>query len=477
MTKPLIVPVILCGGSGTRLWPASREKHPKQFLNLMNDFSLLQNTMRRALRVCGADASSLVTVTLGKLKNSVSAHIAEIDENGTKHILCEPAARNTAAAVAFAAEYVSRNFGEDAILWILPADHHIADENILGQSLCDALDAARAGKLVTFGITPTRADTGYGYIRAKDAPADKGVMDVAEFVEKPNLATAEKYIADGNYLWNSGMFLFTAQSVLAHYAELAPNILSGVRRSMQSDAQNPCADTYTVIEQIPFDKAIMEKSKNAAVVPCNPQWSDIGSWESLWDIMPKDKHNNVVQGKAALHNAQGCLVQSKDRLIAIAGLDNIVVVESGDAILIADKTDADSMKALVTRLKTMGAPEAIDPPSAQPQQPWTMVKSLNSDQPFHTREITIKAGQKKTFDAHDTGMCLYTVLEGKAAFSINGNIKTLAAFESMNVQTTAGYAIINRGTTDLKMIEVQKSQSEGVFFGKTTASNESKKVA
>ncbi len=477
MINPLIVPVILCGGSGTRLWPASREKNPKQFLNLMNDFSLLQNTMRRALRVCGADASSLVTVTLGKLKNSVSAHIAEIDENGMKHILCEPAARNTAAAIAFAGEYVSRQFGEDAILWILPADHHIADENILGQSLCDALDAARAGKLVTFGITPTRADTGYGYIRAEDASDKGGVMGVAEFVEKPNHARAEKYLADGNYLWNSGMFLFTAQSVLAHYEEFAPNILSDVRTSMQSDAQNPCAKTYTTIQEIPFDKVIMEKSKNAVVVPCNPQWSDIGSWESLWDIMPKDKHNNVVQGKAALHNAQGCLVQSKGRLIAIAGLDNIVVVETGDAILIADKTDSESMRTLVNALKKAGAPEAIDPQSSLPQQPWTMVKSLNSGQPFHTREIIIKVGRKKTFDAHDAGMCLYTILEGKAAFSINGNIKMLAAFESMNVQATSGYAIINRGTTDLKMIEVQKSHAEGVFFGKTTVSNESKKVA
>ena len=477
MSKEFIVPVILCGGSGTRLWPASREKHPKQFLNLVNDFSLLQNTMRRALRVCGAEASSMVTVTRGTLKNSVSAHIAEIDEKGIAHILCETKARNTAAAVAFAAEYVTRNFGPDAIMWILPADHHIADENILSQSLCDALEAARAGKLVTFGITPTRADTGYGYIRAGAKTTTAGVLEVAEFVEKPNLETAQKYVAEGNYLWNSGMFLFTAQSVTEHYNEFAPRILSDVRAAMKTDDREPCAKTYSQIEEISFDKAIMEKSKNTAVVPCNPEWSDIGSWESLWDIMPKDMNNNVVQGKATLHNAQGCLVQSKDRLIAVAGLDNIVVIESGDAILIADKTDANSMKTLVSSLKKAGAREAIEPPVAQPHQPWTMVKTLhNAEQPFHTREITIKAGHKKTFEAQETGLCLYTVLEGKAAFSINGNIKTLDAFESMNVQAITGYTIINRGNHDLKMIEVQKSQAEGIFFGKSTSSD-NKKVA
>lgn len=476
MTKDIIIPVILCGGSGTRLWPSSREKHPKQFLSLMNDFSLLQNTMRRALRVCGADASSLVTVTLASLRDSVAVQLSEMDENATKHILCEPSARNTAAAVAFAAEYVRQTFGDNAMMWVLPADHHIAKEDVLAQSLMHAVTEAKKDKLVTFGITPTRPDTGYGYIRAEKSDQKKPVLKITSFVEKPDFETAQDYFESGEYLWNSGMFLFTARSVIAHFNEFAPKILADVTSSMQNNAQMPLPESYAMIEEVPFDKAIMEKSKLAAVVPCNPDWSDIGSWESLWDILPKDKNNNVVDGKAALVNSKGCLIQSEDRLIAVAGLDDIVVIETKDALLITRKSDNDSLRDLVKSLKKSGARETIDPPAQSPQ-PWTMIKSLPSDKSFHTHEILIGAGQKKIFDAQMAGLCLYTVLEGNATFSIGGNIKTIGAFESMNVQTTTGYTIINRGETDLKMIEVQKDQAEGIFFGDAVPSNESKKVA
>ncbi|PZQ46647.1 MAG: mannose-1-phosphate guanylyltransferase/mannose-6-phosphate isomerase, partial [Micavibrio aeruginosavorus] len=323
----------------------------------MNDFSLLQNTMRRALRTSGADASTLVTVTLGALKNGVAAQLAEIDEKATQHILCEPSARNTAAAVAFAAEYVLRVFGEGAIMWILPADHHIEREDVLANSFQHALAAAKTGKLVTFGINPTRPDTGYGYIRVGEADASGKVHSVQQFVEKPDLTTAKSYLQTGEHLWNSGMFLFSAKSVVDHFATLSPKILKDVRRAMEVAVLHPCTDIYNAIESQPFDKAIMEKSDQVAVVPCNPEWSDIGSWESLWDIRAKDSNNNVIEGRAACHNAKGCLIQSKDKLIAVAGIDNLVVVETEDALLITNKSDNDSMKAMVTGLKKAGAPE------------------------------------------------------------------------------------------------------------------------
>jgi len=477
MSNDLIVPVILCGGSGTRLWPASRENHPKQFLSLMNDFSLLQNTMRRTLRACNANASALVTVTLGNMKRAVMDQLAEIDASATGHILCEPSARNTAAAVAFAADYVHKTFGENAILWILPADHHIANEDVLAQSFKDALRAAKTGQLVTFGINPTRPDTGYGYIRVGAANDCGKIHAVEQFVEKPDYQTAVDYLESGDYLWNSGMFLFSAKSVIDHYESLAPKILADVRGAMESSMTQPCAKRYAGIESQPFDKAIMEKSARVSVVPCNPEWSDIGSWESLWDIRDKDANNNVIEGKAACFNAQGCLIQSKDRLIAIAGLDNIVVVETEDALLITNKSDNDSMKTLVKNMKIAGAPEVVDMPSRQPAQPWTMIKSLPGETALNASEIVLKPGQQKTFLAQDAGLCLYTVLDGVATISFDDTIKTLKAFESTDIQTAGDYKIMNRGTADLKMIEVQKDRKEGIFFGTPSVSNDIKKTA
>ena len=353
MAKQKIIPVILCGGSGTRLWPASREARPKQFLSLVDDFSLLQNTVSRALRVSGAEPSDIVVVTLGAMADQIAEQLSAIGIPES-HILKEPAARNTAAAVAFAAAYVSRTFGDDALMWVLPSDHHIGDENALSRSFSQACPAARDGKLLTFGITPTRPDTGYGYIRAASGGGE--VLAVEQFVEKPDLATATQYLASGQYLWNSGMFLFTAGHVLAEFERLSPSILAAVKAATQAAPTEPSREDYVRIESQPFDKAIMEKSASVAVVPSNPAWSDIGSWESLWELRDKDEAGNVTSGRVTVSNARDCLIQSKDKLVAVAGLDNIVVVETDDAILIMKKSDNDSMKDMVKRLKDSGTP-------------------------------------------------------------------------------------------------------------------------
>lgn len=463
MAKNMIIPVILCGGSGTRLWPSSRENHPKQFLPLMDDYSLIQNTMRRALRASGAEASSLVTVTLGGMKDAVIEQLAEIDPAATQHILCEPSARNTAAAVALAAAYVQKTFGDDATLWILPADHHIGKEDILAESFQHGLVAANNGRLVTFGINPTRPDTGYGYIRVGDADASGKIHDVKQFVEKPNLETAQSYLDNGNYLWNSGMFLFAAKTVIAEFETYAANILNDVHTSMTSEFGQPSADAYAKIEKQPFDKAIMEKSSLVAVVPCNPEWSDIGSWESLWDIRAKDANHNVLEGNVTSFNAHGCLIQGKEKLIAVAGLDNIVVVETEDAILITNKSDNDSMKSLVQGLKDAGARETIE--ISKPMQPWSLVQPIETEKTFLTAEVTLSPCEQKTFAPHDSDLCLYTVMEGTANITMDGVIKTIKAFESIDVQTSASYTITNTGKNDLKMIEVQKTLAEGISFG------------
>lgn len=363
-----VIPVILCGGSGTRLWPASREHHPKQFLPLIDDFSLLQNTMQRALRISGSRAENLVTVTHTALAGQVREQLSAINPAATRHILSEPSARNTAAAVAYAAAYIKRTFGQDTLMWILPADHHVGDEEEMTAAFRHALHAAEESYLVTFGIRPTRPETGYGYIRLGRAlPGGViyggAVYHADAFVEKPDVVTAGRYIAEGNYLWNSGMFLFSTETLLEEYKNHAADILEKTRLAMEgalhpAEASN---DHYAVIPEAPFDKAIMEKSSRVAIVPCDPEWSDIGSWESLWEISEKDRNGNVIEGNAVCQSTRDCLIHAQKRLVACAGVENLVVVETGDALLIANRSDGDSMRSLVKALKGAGYAEMAQP--------------------------------------------------------------------------------------------------------------------
>jgi mannose-1-phosphate guanylyltransferase/mannose-6-phosphate isomerase len=355
----VIIPVILCGGSGTRLWPASREHRPKQFLPLIDDHSLLQNTAMRALRISGANGGNLVTVTHAGLASQVKSQLAAISPEAAQHILSEPSSRNTAAAVAYAASYIERTFGRNAVMWVLPSDHYIGDEGEMDNALLHALPAAREGLLVTFGIRPTRPETGYGYIRLGAAVKGQAVYRAQAFVEKPDRATAATYLDAGNYLWNSGMFLFSTSVLLDEYRNHAAGILKTVALAMDSAAHATAAHAthYASIAEVPFDKAIMEKSVNVAVVPCDPSWSDIGSWESLWEIGDKDHNGNVIAGNAVCENTRDCLIHAQDRLVTCAGLENMVIVDTGDAILVAARSDGDAMRSLVKTLKKDGYAE------------------------------------------------------------------------------------------------------------------------
>jgi mannose-1-phosphate guanylyltransferase/mannose-6-phosphate isomerase len=366
----IILPVILCGGSGTRLWPASREMHPKQFLPLVDEHSLLQNTMLRALRVSGARAQDVITVTGANVADKVREQLSALAPPSAKHVLCEPAARNTAAAVAYAAIYARRMFGRGTTLWILPADHYIGNEEEMSAAFARAMQASADGNLVTFGIKPTRPETGYGYIRLGNVETN-GVHRVDSFVEKPDLATASRYVQEGNYLWNSGMFLFSVETLLAEYMIHAADILRQVAEAMDvaGDFTQPAFDRYAAIPSLPFDTAIMEKSARVAVVPCNPLWSDIGSWESLWELRQKDGDGNVIDGEAVCHGTRDCLIQGGKKLIACAGIEDLVVIDMGDALLVAKRSDGDSMRSLVKTLKARGYPQTahLPPVFAGPQ--------------------------------------------------------------------------------------------------------------
>ena len=465
-TAPLpqqrIIPVILCGGSGTRLWPASRENHPKQFLSLLGQSSLLQETLRRAGRVTGAGLSDMIVVTLASMHEKVARAVREIDGGRQAHILSEPSARNTAAAVALAAEYAARLFGKDCILWIMPSDHHIDNESALAFSFAHALAAARDGRLVTFGIAPTRAETGYGYIKHN---RDGGECHtVAEFVEKPDLETARGYIRSGDYLWNSGMFVFRAADILCEYETFCPYITDGVRQAIKAGRpEAPDAASYARIATESFDKAIMEKTDNVCVVPTRAGWSDIGSWESLWELHAKDGNANAAEGEAVFANAERCFVKSRDKLVAVAGLDDIVVVEESDTILVAAKKDGASLRELVSAMKKQARPEVFDIAPEPDGQPWRMVKSARAESALKAREISIAPGERIIARGAD-GLCLYTVLEGTPSFSVNGTLRKLYALQSINIDTAEPYAIFNHGANTVQMIVVSKDEEEGLFF-------------
>jgi mannose-1-phosphate guanylyltransferase/mannose-6-phosphate isomerase len=304
---------------------------------------------------------NLCVVTLGGFAGEAAAQAAALGKGPARHILCEPQARNTAAAVAYAADYVRDTFGDDAVLWIFPADHHIEDEAALGRAYQAALAAVDAGGLVTFGINPARPETGYGYIKLGAKNSDAEYFNVDAFVEKPNRAVAEQYVASGEYLWNSGMFLFTAKAVLAQFEAHAPGILKDVRAARAAGEGNGVdAAMYGAVESAAFDNAIMEKTDRAFVVPCDPMWSDIGAWESLWEMREKDANGVATEGRVVTENARDCLVISSGRLIGVAGVSNLVIVDTGDAVLVADRTNSDSLKALVKALKGKGYGEVSD---------------------------------------------------------------------------------------------------------------------
>ena len=460
MTVPRIVPVILSGGSGTRLWPVSRESFPKQLWPLISDRSMLQET---ALRARGPDFAPPVVVCNEEHRFLIAEQLREAGIAGARIVL-EPVGRNSAPAIAAAALLVAET-DPDAVLWMMAADAAIGDVPALHRALDQAALAARAGHVVTFGARPTAPETGYGYIEAGAAlPGLPGVHALARFVEKPDAEAAAAMLASGQYLWNSGMFVFTASTLLAELAAHAPAVLDAVRKAVAArktdlDFIRLDPEAFAACPSISLDYAVAERTAHAAVVPAELGWSDVGSWTALWELGAKDAAGNVVLGDAVLAGAENCYVRSDGMLVAVVGLKDAVVVVTKDAVLAADRAHAQAVKPLVDRLRAAGRKEAVAHNRAY--RPWGFYESLIAGERFQVKRIVVAPGRKLSLQKHFHRAEHWVVVSGSAL--VTRDAETLLVHENESVYLPLGcvHRLENPGKIPLTLIEVQS----GAYLG------------
>lgn len=448
-----LLPVIMAGGSGTRLWPLSRELHPKQFLTLPGqEQSMLQTTVARLQGL--SDALPLV------ISNESHRFIAaeQLRQLGKLrgNILLEPVGRNTAPAIALAALTATRD-GADPVLLVLAADHVINDRAAFQSAVQKALPLAEDGKLVTFGIVPTAPETGYGYIRRGEQLAD-GAYAVAAFVEKPDLKTAENYVASGEYDWNSGMFLFRASIYLKELQAFRPDILNACRQALatpQNDLDFVRVDT-AAFEASPSDSidyAVMEKTEHAVVVPLAAGWSDVGAFSSLWEISTKDENGNAFNGDVLAWDTKNTFVDAENALVATVGLQDTIVVQTKDAVLVAARDRVQDVKKIVEQLKASGRGEYRL--HRQVYRPWGHYDSIDTGSRYQVKRITVNPGAKLSVQMHHHRAEHWVVVSGTARVTLDGIDKLLAENESIYLPIGAVHALENPGKIPLELIEVQ----------------------
>lgn len=447
-----IVPTILCGGSGSRLWPASRDSYPKQFLALTGPDSLFQDTLARVsgdgygkpIIVTGADYRFLVA-------EQARARGQAVD------IVLEPARRDSCAAIAAAAELAVKR-DPDAIMLVLAADHAMTDPASFRDHVARGLPAAEAGRIVTFGIRPNQPATGYGYIRPGEAlEGYPGVNAIAAFVEKPDRATAEGYLAAG-YLWNSGNFLFSARVFLDELAALQPDIAEPVKEAVEKakrdlDFLRLDAEAFGRSIAKSVDYAVMEKTTRAAVVPSDFAWSDIGAWNAIWELAAKDEDGNAAHGDAMFLDCADSYVHSPDLLTAVVGLKNVVVVTSRDAVLVADRTRAEDIKKLVGQLTKAGRREAVE--HLRSYRPWGMIEVIDAGKRYLVKRITVNPGGKLSLQSHIHRSEHWVVVSGTARIALGDETRLLGENQSIYIPLGQRHRLENPGRIPLELIEVQ----------------------
>jgi len=447
-------PVILAGGSGTRLWPLSRSLYPKQFLKLNSDHSLLQNTILRAREACGGH----LTVVCNEEHRFLTAEqMREVDGEGS--IILEPVARDTAPAIALAALHAASH-NSNAIITILAADHVINDVDAFASHVTEAINGARDGALVAFGVVPTRAETGYGYIKAKSS----GISAIESFEEKPDAATAQQYLESGDYYWNSGMFVFKASAYLDALKLYAPQMLLSCTNAYENasddlDFVRVDADAFAKCEKISVDYAVMEKADNSMVVPFTAGWSDIGSWDAVHQLSEKDEHGNASTGDAMFHESENCYINASSRLVAALGLENVSVVETSDCILVAHNDHAQNAKTIATMLKDAGRDEADT--HTKCYRPWGSYQTINLGSRFQVKRITVKPGAKLSLQKHHHRAEHWVVVEGTAIVTCDDKELLLTENQSTYLPLGAVHRLENPGMIPLELIEVQSGSYLG----------------
>ena len=450
-------PVILAGGTGSRLWPKSRVALPKQFLSLTPNDSMLQETIARLL---GFDTESPIFICNEAHRFLVAE---QLREKGISHdgILLEPVGRNTAPAIALAALHATQN-GEDPILLVLAADHLIKDESAFHNVIKEAEELAKKDYLVTFGIVPSHAHTGYGYIKAGERLANGFSVDT--FEEKPDIQTAQKYVDAGDYFWNGGMFVFKASRYLAELEKYAPEILTTCKDAIETESTD--LDFIRVDKEVfvgcpddSIDYAVMEKTEKAAMVALDAGWSDVGSWTSLWETSEKDENGNVTIGDTILENTHNSYVNAEGKLVSVIGLDDVIVVETKDAVMVAHKNDAQSIKNVVNKLKSEKRPEFQF--HREVFRPWGSYDSIDNGERFQVKRISVKPGEKLSVQMHHHRAEHWIVVSGTASVTINDETKLVTENQSVYIPVGAVHALENPGKIPLELIEVQS----GAYLG------------
>ncbi|MFY0655532.1 MAG: mannose-1-phosphate guanylyltransferase/mannose-6-phosphate isomerase [Neptunomonas phycophila] len=451
-----MLPIILSGGSGTRLWPMSRSSFPKQFLSLNSNQTMLQETVLRLGNVeevaviCNEDHRFLVAEQMRSIHQKCS-------------ILLEPVGRNTAPAIAIAAIEAAKAGKENEALLVLSSDHVIKDTDAFKKAISAAEPLVAEGNLVTFGIVPNKPEVGYGYIKAGSSVGEYGFA-VAEFVEKPNAETAQEYLDSGSYYWNSGMFMFTAKRYLEELKAYRPDILAACEAAMaetQSDLDfvRVDKDAFTNCPDESVDYAVMEKTDKAVVIPLDAGWSDVGSWSALWEIKDKDINGNVFEGDVIAHSTNNSMVVSNERLVATLGVDDLIVVDTKDALMVAHKDAIQDVKQLVNSIKDAGREE--HKVHREVYRPWGKYDSIDNGARYQVKRITVKPGEKLSVQMHHHRAEHWIVVSGTASVTCGENTFLLSENQSTYIPLGEVHCLENPGKVELELIEVQSGSYLG----------------
>lgn len=451
--------LILAGGSGTRLWPLSRQSYPKQFLQIGKEKTLMQKTAVRSLK--NVSAEEILIISNREYKFLIKEQLAEVGIKEEQNIILEPQGRNTAPAVALAAAFARDvlNCGEDEVLFVCPSDHLISPEERFAGYVEEAEKLAKLGYIVTFGVNPTRPETGYGYIKEGNLLANEGLSyranKVKQFVEKPDLETAKNYLLEGGYYYNSGMFAFSLKTIFSELKKHAPEILEITDRGYEK-----ALEAFSEMPSISIDYAILEKSDSVAVLPLDVMWSDVGSWDSFFEVLEKDENNNVKIGDVLDVDTTNSLILAQNRLVATIGLEDLLVIDTPDALLISHRKESQKVKEIVDQLKKSGRAN-LTTTNSTVARPWGSFTVLEEGPRYKIKRILVLPGEKLSLQRHCHRSEHWVVVKGTATVRVEDKEVFLHENESIYVPKSSLHRLANPGKIPLEIIEVQVGEYVG----------------